>query len=61
MAHDRLAKRMDDAVQSAWLRNLRSTGRAQQVARAQRFLATAPRAKQSLGKLDRTVAAGAER
>lgn len=62
MAHERWARRMDDAVQTAWLRGLRSqraetgTGTG-----TQRFLAKAPRATQQLSKLDRTAVAGADR
>lgn len=61
MAYERWAKRMDDAVESSWLRGLRSQASAQQSSAAQRFLGSAPRGKKSLGKLDRTVAAGLER
>jgi hypothetical protein len=59
MAYERWAKRMDDAVLSSWLRGLRSEGRAQPVATAQRLLKSAPRGGKQLGSLDRTV--GAER
>ncbi len=61
MAYERLVKRMDDAVESSWLRGLRSQSRPTQVSAAQRFIAAPPRRKPSLGKLDRTVAAGTER
>jgi hypothetical protein len=61
MAHERWAKRMDDAVQTAWLRGLRSTARTEKGATTQSLLAKAPRAKQSLATLDRTVPAGADR
>ena len=61
MAHERWAKRMDDAVQTAWLRGLRSTARSEKGTTAQSLLAKAPRAKQSLANLDRTVSAGADR
>ncbi len=61
MAHDRWAKRMDAAVESTWLRGLRSQGRSEQVSGTQRLLAKAPRKGQPLGKLDRTIVAGAER
>ena len=61
MAHERWAKRMDDAVASAWLRGLRSQGRPEKGTGAQRLLAKAPRKTQSLGNLDRTIVAGADR
>ena len=60
MAHERWAKRMDDAVQSAWLRGLRSTSSEKSVG-TQGFRAKTPRTKQSLATLDRTVPAGADR
>ncbi len=60
MAHERWARRMDDAVQSAWLRGLRSQGPAKGTG-TPRFMGKTPRAKQQLGKLDRTVVAGADR
>ena len=58
MAHERWAKRMDAAVESTWLRGLRSQGHPEKGCATQRF---APRAKQTLGKLDRTIVAGADR
>lgn len=61
MAHERWAKRMDDAVESAWLRGLRSQGRAARGAAAARLLPKAPRPQTSLRELDRTAPAGAER
>ena len=58
----RWAKRMDDAVESMWLRNLRLQARAAgQAATPQRLMAGAPRAKAPLAKLDRSVAAAADR
>lgn len=53
MAYERWAKRMDDAVASAWLRGLRSPG--SEKAAQPRVKAT-PRAKTSLRTLDRPVA-----
>ena len=53
MAYERLAKRMDDAVASTWLRGLRSQGSERPV---QRLLKSTPRAKTSLRNLDRPVA-----
>ncbi len=61
MAHERWAKRMDDAVESTWLRGLRSQGRPETGSASPRFLANSPRGKQTLGKLDRTAVAGADR
>jgi hypothetical protein len=61
MAHERWAKRMDDAVQTAWLRGLRSQGSPERGTGTQRLLGKAPRATQQLGKLDRTAVAGADR
>jgi hypothetical protein len=59
MTYERWAKRMDDAVESSWLRGLRSQARAQPTGR-HRFVAT-PRPKTPLGKLDRSIAAGVDR
>ena len=61
MAHERWTKRMYDAVESSWLRGLRAQSRAQRGSAAQRILGTAAPRPGSPGKLDRTVAAGAER
>ncbi len=60
MAHERWAKRMDDAVQTAWLRGLRSQGRPEKGTGAQRLRDKA-RATPPLGKLDRPAVAAAER
>ncbi|HEV3002575.1 MAG TPA: hypothetical protein VGW75_17690 [Solirubrobacteraceae bacterium] len=61
MAHERWVKRMDDAVESSWLRGLRSQGRPASGSAAARLLPKAPRAKKPLRELDRTAVAGADR
>lgn len=62
MSYERWAKRMDDAVESAWLRGLRSQGREPRTAPRHRFVPTPPGAKKPAGGLrDRTIPAGADR
>ena len=61
MSYERWAKRMDDAVESTWLRSLRSAGEPRTKPR-HRFVPTPPGAKQPVtGLRDRTIAAGADR
>ena len=62
MSYERWAKRMDDAVESAWLRGLRSQGRASRTTPRHRFVPTPPGAKQpGVGLRDQTIAASADR
>ena len=61
MSYERWAKRMDDAVESTWLRSLRSQGDEPRAKPRHRFVAT-PSAPKNPGRglRDRTVAAGAD-
>ena len=62
MSYERWAKRMDDAVESAWLRGLRSQGRQTRATPRHRFVPTPPGAKQpAAGLRDRTIPAGVDR
>ena len=62
MSYERWAKRMDDAVETAWLRSLRSQGEAPRSKPRHRFVPTAPGAKKPVaGIRDRTLAAGLDR
>jgi hypothetical protein len=62
MSYERWAKRMDDAVESTWLRSLRSQDRDPRATPRHRFVPTATSAKKRVAGLgDRTVAAGADR
>jgi hypothetical protein len=59
MSYERWTKRMDDAVESTWLRSLRSvpTGKT-----GHRFVPTPGAAKKQVAALrSRTIAAGADR
>ena len=60
MSYERWAKRMDDAVESSWLRGLRSQD--PRPAPRHRFVPNPPGAKKPVRSLrDRTIAAGADR
>jgi hypothetical protein len=62
MSYERWAKRMDDAVESSWLRGLRSQAGEPRATPRHRFVPTPAGAKQPVGGLrDRTIAAGADR
>ena len=62
MSYERWAKRMDDAVESTWLRSLRSQGGEPRAKPRHRFVPTPTGAKPPVrGLRDRTIAAGAER
>ncbi|HEX8119700.1 MAG TPA: hypothetical protein VF549_00410 [Solirubrobacteraceae bacterium] len=61
MKYERSTKRMDDAVESSWLRGLRSQARAMQGSSSRNLLGSTPRAKAPAGKLDRSIAAGVDR
>ena len=56
MKYERLTKRMDEAVESSWLRSLRSVGVEPRATPRHRFVPT-PSAKKPVGGLrDRTIA-----
>lgn len=58
MSYERLAKRMDDAVESAWLRSLRSQAREARTTARHRFVPTPPGAKKPVASLrDRPIVA----
>jgi hypothetical protein len=58
MSYERLAKRMDDAVESAWLRSLRSQARQAGKAPRHLFVPTPAGAKKPVGSLrDRAIVA----
>lgn len=62
MSYERWAKRMDDAVESTWLRSLRSQDQEPRAKPRHRFVGTPSTAKTPVRGLgDRTVAAGADR
>lgn len=62
MSYERWAKRMDDAVESTWLRSLRSPAGEERAKPRHRFVPTPNGAKKPVAGLrDRTVAAGADR
>lgn len=62
MSYERWAKRMDDAVETTWLRSLRSQGRDARATPRHRFVPTPPAASKSPGALrDRTLPAGVDR
>ena len=60
MSYERWAKRMDDAVESSWLRGLRSSERAPRSAPRHRFVPNPPAGKKSMAGR-RAVPAGADR
>jgi hypothetical protein len=61
MSYERWAKRMDDAVESTWLRSLRSQDGEPRAKPRHRFVPTVPGSKKPAGLRDRTIAAGADR
>ena len=62
MSYERWAKRMDDAVESSWLRSLRSQGDEVRAKPRHRFVPTPSGAKQPVRAIrDRTVPAGLDR
>ena len=62
MSYERWAKRMDAAVESAWLRSLRTQDREPRRKARHRFVPTPGGAKQPVpGLRDRTIAAGLDR
>lgn len=62
MSYERWARRMDDAVESAWLRSLRSAGREARATPRHRFVPTPGGARKAPAPLrDRTIVAGADR
>jgi hypothetical protein len=62
MSYERWAKRMDDAVESTWLRSLRSQGTDPRKTPRHRFVPTPSGAKQQgRGLRGRTLPAGADR
>ena len=62
MSYERWAKRMDDAVESSWLRSLRSQDDDARARPRHRFVPTPAGAKQPVPALrDRTVPAGLDR
>ena len=62
MSYERWAKRMDDAVESTWLRSLRTQAGESRATPRHRFVPTPKGAKPpAAGLRDRTVPAGADR
>lgn len=61
MSYERWAKRMDEAVESAWLRSLRSQDQRPRRKARHRFVPTPGDAKKPAGMADRTIAAGFDR
>ncbi len=63
MSYERWAKRMDDAVESSWLRSLRSQARPPGTAPRHRFVPSSPAGakKPASGLRGRTLPAGLDR
>ena len=62
MSYERWAKRMDDAVESTWLRSLRSQGDDARATPRHRFVPNPAKSKtQVAGLRDRTLPAGVDR